>query len=420
MRLAFSLMSIFKIGEKYYTRSFVPNQLMGFKPFVEGIEFFGHVCCDKQEDNHNFQELDTSFFCIHGLPWHKNPYLLYLTKFPAIIKELVRIFQRESQKWDAIILYQFDIPNQIIFTLAKIYNIPVIFWLGGYPARQLEKQLAYLPIIDRMAKYIQTYQNLMLLRMFINKSEGVVATGKDLAHHVSELHSNVCHFTASGSRMADIEEHLVEERCRRLDGPFKILTVGRLVPVKGIEYLIEAAAILLEENIPVLLEIVGPWDNPSYFAQLTQLVRNRGIENQVIFPGRIPHGAEIFRLYREADVFALPSISEGTPKVLPEAMAKGLPIVATKVGGIPDQITDGVNGLLVNPGRVDELATALKSLYYNSELRYSMGREALKEAARYTIESQIGSVARWMMETLQETKPDLLTERSRRCDLVCR
>lgn len=420
MRLAFSLMSIYKIGEKFYTRSFVPNQLMGFKPFVDGIEFFGHICYDNQEDDHNFQELDTSFFSIHGLPWHKNPYVLYLTRFPAIIKEMVQVFQKESQKWDAIILYQFDIPNQILFLLAKIYKIPVIFWLGGYPARQLEKQLAYLPIIDRMAKYIQTYQNLMLLRVFINKSEGVVATGKDLTHHVSKLHNNVCHFTASGSRMCDIEEQLVEQRHQKEGSPLKILTVGRLVPVKGIEYLIEAAAILLQEKIPVFLTIVGPTDNLAYFDKLTQLVKNKGIENQVIFSGRIQHGTELFQLYREADVFALPSISEGTPKVLPEAMAKGLPIVATKVGGIPDQITDGVNGLLVNPGRVDELATALKSLYYNAELRYNMGREALKQASRYTIESQIGSVARWMLQSLQENKPDLLIEPGRSGNLVCR
>lgn len=408
MRLAFSLMSINKSGDKYYTRSFVPNQLMGFKPFVDRIDIFGYLGYEEGIENHNFQELDTSLFDIHGLPWNKNPYKLFSIKIPVIIKELVRVFKKHSHKWDAIILYQFDIPNQIIFILAKFYKIPIIFWLGGYPTRQLEKQLTYLPITARMAKYIKTYQNVMLLQLFIKKSMGFIATGKDLANYYSKYNANVCHFTASGSRINDIEEHLVEKRQQRRDGPLNILTVARLVPVKGIEYLIEAVALLQEEKIPVFLKIVGPQDNPIYFNKLTRLARERGVNNQVIFVGRIRHGDELFSLYREADVFVLPSISEGTPKVLPEAMAKGLPIVATKVGGIPDQIEDGVNGLLVDPGRSDELVIALKRLYYNSELRNIIGRNNLEQAHRYTIESQISNVACWILKRLREIKAEYL------------
>ena len=93
--------------------------------------------------------------------------------------------------------------------------------------------------------------------------------------------------------------------------------------------------------------------------------------------------------YADADIFVLPSISEGSPKVIPEAMAKGLPIIATRVGGLPELIENGVNGILIEPHDAVSLSDAIEYLATNPIMRQSMGEASLDKAEEFTLEVQM-------------------------------
>ncbi len=156
----------------------------------------------------------------------------------------------------------------------------------------------------------------------------------------------------------------------RPDGAeLRLLTVGRLEREKGHAILLDAVALLCERRVPVSLEIVG---DGNRLETLRRKARALGIEGKVSFAGAV--GQDRIRdHYRAADVFCLPSLGEGIPVVLMEALASGLPAVASNTMGIPELIEDGGTGLLVPPGRPRELATAIERLAGDRSLRRRLG-----------------------------------------------
>ncbi len=104
-------------------------------------------------------------------------------------------------------------------------------------------------------------------------------------------------------------------------------------------------------------------------------------------PGQIPDAAKYLKAF---DIFVLPSVKEGLPYAILEAMAAGLPIVATKVGGIPEMITDGESGLLVPPKNPEALATAIEKLIAAPELRARLGQNAAAVAdAKFSLQEML-------------------------------
>lgn len=109
--------------------------------------------------------------------------------------------------------------------------------------------------------------------------------------------------------------------------------------------------------------------------QAQNLVTTLNLENYIKLPGWIgPDERDI--LLTEADVFVLPSYNEGLPLAMLEAMAWELPVIVTPVGGIPEIVTQSDNGLIVDPGNVEQLSDAVKSLIENEALRLSLGSKA--------------------------------------------
>jgi teichuronic acid biosynthesis glycosyltransferase TuaC len=141
----------------------------------------------------------------------------------------------------------------------------------------------------------------------------------------------------------------------RKDGIFTILGVGRLIPTKGFQVLLQAFADLIKRtNQPARLILVG--DGPQHDSLLQQAV-DLGIRSYLELPGSMDQ-KKLVKYYQEADVFCLPSFSEGFPCVVVEAMACGKPVVATRVGGI-SEVVDAQSGILVAPGDAGALRDAL-------------------------------------------------------------
>jgi glycosyltransferase involved in cell wall biosynthesis len=158
----------------------------------------------------------------------------------------------------------------------------------------------------------------------------------------------------------------------------EILLIGRQVPEKGQAVLLEAVASLAERGHHVNTTLVG--DGVTR-ANLERLSKRLGIAAQTSFPGAVGQD-DICAFYAKASVFCLPSFAEGVPCVLMEAMAMELPVVSTRITGIPELVDDGHTGLLVSPGRADLLADALELLVTDADLRRRMGAAARDKVVR--------------------------------------
>jgi len=152
-------------------------------------------------------------------------------------------------------------------------------------------------------------------------------------------------------------------------GPVRVLAVGRLVGGKGFALLLDALHALVGRGHDVALTVVG--DGPSRKHLHAQAAR-LGLGDRVEWVGALGQD-EIRAAYARADVFCLPSFAEGVPVVLMEAMAMAVPVVATRIAGIPELIEDGASGLLVTPARSDELADAIGRLVDDPALRARLG-----------------------------------------------
>ncbi len=176
---------------------------------------------------------------------------------------------------------------------------------------------------------------------------------------------------------------------------FEIICVGRVVPVKGYLILIEACARLLLDGRRLLLRIVGDGpDRPMLQGRVDELRAS----SSVIFHGGLDRNA-LLETYKTVDLFALASFAEGVPVVLMEAMAMEIPCIATRVTGVPELIRDGIDGLLVTPSSVDEMAAAIGRMMDDPTLRERLGKAGRQRVLEhYDIHKNICVLAGYLTE----------------------
>jgi glycosyltransferase involved in cell wall biosynthesis len=160
-------------------------------------------------------------------------------------------------------------------------------------------------------------------------------------------------------------------------------TVGRLEKVKGISYLLLAMKIILTKFPHTRLEIVG---DGSQAGELVEITKNLGISNSVKFFGKF---TDVIPFYNKMDIFILPSILEGFGIVLLEAMAAGIPVVASDVDGIREVVIQGESGILIPPKNPDAIASAIIQLIENPQLVKSLVENGLKRARLFDVQDHI-------------------------------
>ena len=193
-------------------------------------------------------------------------------------------------------------------------------------------------------------------------------------------------------------------RRRPTDAPFRVLYIGYLRMAKGIDTLFAAFDQVLDRIPNAELVIVGA---PLVVDDGVESVVREGLahlarKGTVRQVGHVNFGPELFQQYADADVLALPSRSEGTPRVLVEARAFGCPVIATRVGGIPTSVTDGVDGVLVEVEDVAALRDAILRVAGDREFRRQLIDGGLSRARESTVESfaeaMIGEIEQLMEE----------------------
>ncbi len=183
---------------------------------------------------------------------------------------------------------------------------------------------------------------------------------------------------------------LLPAACRRHREPtdyVRIFYIGNLGAGKGIYDILEAAKRLKGQmTLPFQVILAGPFNDLQEEQRVRTMVADYHLSEMVIFPGTL-NEREKEAAFLDADLFVLPSYSEGMPQSLLEAMAYGLPVVVSNVGGIPEVVCDGQEGLMIEPGDVDGLCRALKQLMESVECRQRMGTAARhRMAAHHTVE----------------------------------
>lgn len=206
-------------------------------------------------------------------------------------------------------------------------------------------------------------------------SELVEHYGLD-SRKISVVHNGVDTALFKPSRNRDEIRERLGWKDRRV-----VLYVGRLSPIKGVDYLVRAAHDISRRFRNVLFAFIGGVPSfqgratHSYVEDLNRLVQDTSLERFVSFLGSIPH-TSLPDFYSAADIFVLPSLCEALPKVLMEAMACEKPCIATRVGGVPEVVREGVDGLLVPPADSNELSRALQALLSDDGLVRRMGEAA--------------------------------------------
>ncbi len=176
----------------------------------------------------------------------------------------------------------------------------------------------------------------------------------------------------------------------------RLVYVGRLSAEKGLPILFDSLSMLKTQNIDVALTVLGDGEDRQ---KLERLCKKNGIDDRVHFAGFVDQ-TTIASTLRESDIFVLPSFAEGIPVALMEAMAMGIPVIATYVGGVTELVINGETGLVVSPSDPKGLAAAIARYESSPELCKQVAEKAReKVATEFNIEDQVDKLAQLFSHT---------------------
>jgi L-malate glycosyltransferase len=235
-------------------------------------------------------------------------------------------------------------------------------------------------------------------RLMAGAPDRVFAVSEQVRKHCMEVDRIGCEQVLTIYNGLDLPEEPLLPRSKKPAGHFTITTVGNIRRVKGHDLYIRAAAIVLQQFPHASFSIAGEVLESDYFNELQKLVEELNLSERFHFVGGVANPREHLR---SADLFVLPSRSEGFSNAIIEAMAASLPVVATNVGGNAEAVQDGLTGFVVPPEDVGALADAMIRLLANPAAAEHMGAAGRQVTAeRFTTGA--------MMSTITGVYADLL------------
>lgn len=344
-------------------------------------------------------------------PWQQFPLLLnYYRRYhrPANAAELRRIVALTRPD----IVYIWEITGIGVNSLLKALPglaVPIVFHLGSYwllyarspETEQVRLRMRWLKqwLIGSIAK--PAYTSLIAVSKTVK--EEYVRAGYE-PESIEVIYNGI------DSRFLTLPR--VERSAGDAEQPMQLLFVGRLRVEKGLLVLLRALDLLVNEQAsrPLLhLNIFGTGDQ-VYVNELQAFLREKRLENIVTFHGRVSQD-ELIRQYDLSDIMLVPSLwQEPFGLVIAEAMARGLPVIASHVGGPAEILTDGVDGLLVEPGNERALADAIQYLLIDEQRRARLARAAQATVReRFTIEENARRVEQHLSRAIERNKQEQST-----------
>lgn len=180
-----------------------------------------------------------------------------------------------------------------------------------------------------------------------------------------------------------------------------LLYVGRLSDEKGIEYLLNAMPYIIKRFPAIHLNIIGDGSEKEYFKKI---VEQLNLVNNISFIGQASN-KKLQNYYKNSTILVVPSIcSESFGLVGPEAMSVGRPVIASRVGGIPEWLDDGKTGYLVEPGNPEQIAEKVIKLLSDRKLMELMGKNARKKAEQFSIEKHVDKLEKIYKKVIKKYK----------------
>jgi len=236
----------------------------------------------------------------------------------------------------------------VSFVLKILFGLQYIVRVGGPDIPGFEERYKTIyKIISPIIKLIWKKSKLLVTKCE-TEYEMIKAINKNLK--IETIYNGI-----------DIDKYYPKKK--KIELPLNIICSARLIKRKGQDILIKAVAKLKEEDIIYNVNLIGYGDETSEYQNLTKKL---DIEKQILFSGYIER-EKMLKEYQKADIFVLPSYNEGMSNALLEAMACGLPVIVTNVGGTKELVEEGKNGYIFNTGNEKKLYEILKNIYNNKD-----------------------------------------------------
>jgi glycosyltransferase involved in cell wall biosynthesis len=342
-------------------------------------------------DEQYHQEKVGNNITVHRLPIGKNEQNVHFQSQADLLR-----YTREALKFSKQLARQnhydlthsfFSVPcGYLSLKLKKKFGIPYIISLRGSDVPGYSERFTLLykfitPIIKKIWKHAD---------FVIANSEGLkeLALKSEPAHEIGVIYNGI-----------DIYEFHPESALKD-SSKFRIICVSRVTPRKGIRFLVQAFKTLSEKFSQVELVIIGDGNERK---SLEDLARGLNLGEKVNFMGQVPH-ENLHEHYSKSDVFVLPSLNEGMSNTMLEALASGLPIVATDTGGTKELVTEGVNGFVVGMQDSKDLADKIEKLIEDNQLLNQMSLASRKRAEQLSWENVAAEYLKVYQETMNIDK----------------
>ena len=256
--------------------------------------------------------------------------------------------------------------------IVKIFGKKMVFHLHGRGIKDSSRS----SLISGLYKWVYARQYAIVLSGKLrDEVEGLGL------HRMPFIVANGIPLLVDGQEINSIFAERIERKA-----PPTILFLSNMKISKGVLDLLQACASVKKEGLEFRVVFRGAWSNDNCQSLFYDSIAENGLENCVFYDGPA-YGEEKHAVFRKADMFVFPSRNEAFPLVLLEAMQFGLPIISTSVGGIEDMVSSGENGIIIQPGDVDQLKGAISDLILNPQRRITFGQKGRDKYLReFTIE----------------------------------
>lgn len=266
------------------------------------------------------------------------------------------------------------------FIIKRILRKPYVAWAQGadiYKPSILNRWLYQFTLASANAVIAQTSDEKRVIQKSVDRDLVVIPNGIDLY------------------RFTNLSREEVRSQLQIKEREKIVIFVGRLVLVKGVKYLIHAMETVSHRCLEARLIVVGEGKEKNSLEKLTNKL---GLGDVVTFIGGVSN-ENVLEYMAAADILALPSLSEGFPVVILEALASGLPVVTTDILGLPEIICDGENGLLVAPKNIPQIAEKVLLLLQDNELRRKISQNNRQKVKNYTWDKAIDRLEQVYLST---------------------
>jgi glycosyltransferase involved in cell wall biosynthesis len=364
---------IYKHKELLYLPSFLGVFIDSLASNVDTLYLVMHEVTEKDEADYFLKSPNIKFVSLgfktpawHRMIFHKK----ILSKKLDEIKQVDFFIVRSPSPLAPIFSIYFDF-SKIIFMVVGDY---------AEARKQMEKKTLRSFLVNGLLKW----NNYLFLKEM--KRTSILVNSPSMFQKYESIA-----LSTSQIKTTTLSEKDFYERMDTCQGDvIKLLFTGRIDLAKGLVELVSALAKLNKTEKKYTLDIVG-WEaqkEQPVQRQLLELAKQTGQESQLTFHGKMSVGEELNRMYRQSDIYIIPSYHEGFPRTIWESMANSCPVIATKVGSIPYFLKDGIDTVLIEPKQIDQIVNAVLKIVSNADLRQRIILNGYELAKTNTLEFQ--------------------------------